>query len=630
MTQSGIESIALNRLTVSAINVRKTDRKADVAALAASIQSHGLLQNLSVAPGEDGKFSVVAGGRRLAALKMLAKSGAIAKDFPVPCIVLATDTASEASLAENVHRVAMDPIDEAEAFASLQQEGQAADEIARRFGVTVRHVEQRLALAHLSPRLKLAWKKGELSLEAARAFCLAKTQAQQEAVFKSMGKPVTHAGSVRAKLMDGVMRGSDRLVKFVGIDMYENAGGGMRRDLFDVEAIFVEDPALVTQLADEKLSAAASEWRAKGWGWVETSLDNTRIDGLAPQRLHPAWREPTEAEEAEMVALQEKLDALDADLDQSSVEDDPRWSERDDLEAGYETIRQAARVWDASLMQFAGVLLTIGRAGELSAVEGLVRKEDAKALENARRGVVSGDDEEGPPRTASAQHGARLPKALARELTLQRTIELRKRLASDTDISLAVCVAAMAARLLGGGQLPGVDLIVRPALVGQVDDELAPLGLLAFPQDASDALAWSLALDRDMLLTCLARLVAVTIDLSHEATTQADSARQTVADQLAAAFRLDMSETWSPSVEFWTRLPKTLMIDELVSAADARGLSPATQAEWRASATKMKKDELAKRLDDVWAGRGYLPELLITPLPTGAIALTAVPQVAAE
>jgi ParB-like nuclease domain len=40
--------------------------------LAASIEAHGLLQNLQVKPTANGEFEVVAGGRRHAALKLLA------------------------------------------------------------------------------------------------------------------------------------------------------------------------------------------------------------------------------------------------------------------------------------------------------------------------------------------------------------------------------------------------------------------------------------------------------------------------------------------------------------------------------------------------------------------------------
>jgi ParB family chromosome partitioning protein len=101
----------------------------------------------------------------------------------------------------------------------------APDEMSRRrFGVTRRHVDQRLALAGLSPKIKAAWKRGDVSLEAARAFCLVEEPRPAGSVFRSLGKPVTHAGSVRARLMEGRMRASDRLASFVGLEAYEAPG----------------------------------------------------------------------------------------------------------------------------------------------------------------------------------------------------------------------------------------------------------------------------------------------------------------------------------------------------------------------------------------------------------------------
>ena len=70
--QAGFVRIALNKLAISERNIRRTDRKVDLDALAASIRSLGLLQNLSVTRAEGDRYTVGAGGRRLAALKALA------------------------------------------------------------------------------------------------------------------------------------------------------------------------------------------------------------------------------------------------------------------------------------------------------------------------------------------------------------------------------------------------------------------------------------------------------------------------------------------------------------------------------------------------------------------------------
>ncbi|MGO9171794.1 MAG: ParB/RepB/Spo0J family partition protein [Rhodomicrobium sp.] len=72
--------IPLSKLVSSLANVRKTGRDYGIEELAASIAAHGLLQNLTVRPVLDGKgnetakFEAVAGGRRLAASKVLACS----------------------------------------------------------------------------------------------------------------------------------------------------------------------------------------------------------------------------------------------------------------------------------------------------------------------------------------------------------------------------------------------------------------------------------------------------------------------------------------------------------------------------------------------------------------------------
>ena len=69
-------------------NVRKTPRMS-IPELAASIQRVGLLQNLIVIPAADGEhYEVVAGRRRLAALKLLVKRRKLAKDHEVHCLLV--------------------------------------------------------------------------------------------------------------------------------------------------------------------------------------------------------------------------------------------------------------------------------------------------------------------------------------------------------------------------------------------------------------------------------------------------------------------------------------------------------------------------------------------------------------
>jgi ParB family chromosome partitioning protein len=157
---SVLREIPLTKLVPSAANVRKTGGEIGLEELAASIAAHGLLQNLPVrsvldeAGAETGKFEVVAGGRRFAALKLLAKRKRIAKGAPVACNVLEDGDPVEISLAENVTQLPMHPADQYEAFERLRRDqGLTADDIAARFGLTAAAVRQRMKLGAVSPAL---------------------------------------------------------------------------------------------------------------------------------------------------------------------------------------------------------------------------------------------------------------------------------------------------------------------------------------------------------------------------------------------------------------------------------------------------------------------------------------------
>ena len=78
-------TISLNKLFAWDGNVRKTESDKAISELAASIAAHGLLQSLVVRKDKRGKYAVVAGQRRLLALKSLAESEMIDADRPIAC-----------------------------------------------------------------------------------------------------------------------------------------------------------------------------------------------------------------------------------------------------------------------------------------------------------------------------------------------------------------------------------------------------------------------------------------------------------------------------------------------------------------------------------------------------------------
>src|SRR3546814_17361716 len=94
-----IQNIALNKLALSDLNVRKVKPK-EIEALAADIQARGVLQNL-IGYDEDGKIKICAGGRRYRALKLLQKGKTIPGTFQVPVDLRSTAEALAFSLAQN-------------------------------------------------------------------------------------------------------------------------------------------------------------------------------------------------------------------------------------------------------------------------------------------------------------------------------------------------------------------------------------------------------------------------------------------------------------------------------------------------------------------------------------------------
>ena len=311
--------IPLSKLSVAPENVRRTDKRGGVEGLAESIAAEGLLQNLVAFETESGRFRVVAGGRRLAALKLLAKAGRWSE--PVRCLVLPTEAAARVSLAENVMRTALHPADEFEAFAALIAEGHDAPEVARRFGTTVRHVEQRMKLAAVSPALVKAYRAGEMTLDQLMAFTVVDDHARQEQVWTTYHVRESMGLGIRRALLAEHVPVTDKLARFVGLEAYEAAGGAVTRDLFsdDAGGTWLADPDLLRRLAAEKMEAEASALSAEGWDWIET-FETFPYSGFYNHgRVYPRALPLSDEDRTELARLTERREAILSGLEAEPV-----------------------------------------------------------------------------------------------------------------------------------------------------------------------------------------------------------------------------------------------------------------------------------------------------------------------
>jgi ParB family chromosome partitioning protein len=157
---SASRDIPFNKLVLSQSNVRRIKAGVSIEELAEDIARRTLLQSITVRPVigeqgvETGMFEIPAGGRRYRALALLVKQKRLAGNASIPCVVRTDGIAEEDSLAENVQRAPLHPLDQFRAFLTLREKGSSEEEIAAVFFVSVAVVgtPRRLCRGRHDPR----------------------------------------------------------------------------------------------------------------------------------------------------------------------------------------------------------------------------------------------------------------------------------------------------------------------------------------------------------------------------------------------------------------------------------------------------------------------------------------------
>ncbi|MEL7415764.1 MAG: ParB/RepB/Spo0J family partition protein, partial [Pseudomonadota bacterium] len=187
-----MKRIALINLTLHPENVRSRSPEEyapeSVADLVGSIAADGLFQNLVVQQIEGETYGVLDGGRRLAALQILAERGDLAPDAKIDCrVVPKTATAVTAiSIAANITQAPMKAIDQFDAFAKLIEDGLSVTDIAAKFGWTERGVRERLKYATIHPNIREAARQDIISLDTMKAFAAHPSMAVQLEVYEAL------------------------------------------------------------------------------------------------------------------------------------------------------------------------------------------------------------------------------------------------------------------------------------------------------------------------------------------------------------------------------------------------------------------------------------------------------------
>ncbi|MFN4296959.1 MAG: ParB/RepB/Spo0J family partition protein [Brevundimonas sp.] len=213
------------------------------------------------------------GGRRLAALNLLADDGdaeALAIIDAVPVIVTTQEEARIASAATFV-REDMHPTDRFLMWNTLFDQGQTPEQIAAAVGASAKDVGQLLRFRMLAPEIFAAFKAGEMEFDAALAFTLSEDQDRQRDVLASFNGKPPRAADVRQRIKKGSVDAMDRRARWVGRVAYAKAGGTFLTDLFshrEIDETWSDEP-LLQRLFDEKMAKTLADLKAEGWGHAE-------------------------------------------------------------------------------------------------------------------------------------------------------------------------------------------------------------------------------------------------------------------------------------------------------------------------------------------------------------------------
>ena len=204
-----IDSIPLDRLSVSKTNMRQGKKPPDVTDILPSIIKRGVLSPLFVRPNcNAGHYEIVAGKRRFFASEIAAKE--CEARAILPCIVLGEGEGDDAealeiSMIENLLRQNPDQVTQWESYTRLVKEGRSVEDIAATFALTEVQVKRILALGNLLPRIREAFRAEEIDAATVKHLTLA-SKAQQKAwlaLYDDEDSYTPHGQQLKAWLFGG-------------------------------------------------------------------------------------------------------------------------------------------------------------------------------------------------------------------------------------------------------------------------------------------------------------------------------------------------------------------------------------------------------------------------------------------
>jgi ParB family chromosome partitioning protein len=596
--------IALNALSLHPDNVRAQTTgaysEAQVAPLAANIRECGLLQPLLVAPLAEGRWGVLAGGRRLAALNLLANDKT-AKDFSqkmtVNCRAVPESEAANVTLSfsENALQLPMDAIDRYEAFAAMREkDGADIATIARTFAIAERTVKEALRLGAIHPQIRQAHRDGKIDLEALKAFDAHPDPVVQLAAFEALSASTSNARlqgwEVRRHFQSRAMvRAGDALGALVLAD-YRAANGQITADLIDDDSI-LEDGTLIETVLRRVLSDHAEERRAVlGLAWSDVLVCPSWDELKAYGRVYRSPKTDFSDEDtAKIASISERLEVLQAAFDASVDEGEAAniQMEHQGLSEELDNLQNGYGLMEASV----GGIIAVWDGGKVVLHDGLVRPSDMSERKGDNLGatVVAGGQ---PTKTVAAawSEALRTDMAIVRTRSIALALAQNPALARDyADFMLCTQIFGSRYRSYDSGtsiraehtmpsfrsKEPEGSHKAIEAVIGEVHAGLAR-DWAKLPE--ADAFAAFRSLPMEMRDRLMAAAVAETLMPKLPAAMR-DPVRRTVEAEALPRLR----DVWTPDEPFLARLTKptllSIMMQDLAMSDQAAVLGAAKKSE---------------------------------------------------
>ena len=608
LAQTEEVSVPLASLIKSPLNVRTVPYSAEsVSELAESIKGVGLLQNLVVHTLPGDRYGVAAGGRRLAALNMLAERGILTADWPVRVKVIPQELATAASMTENGHRRDMHPAEQIAGFRAMVQEGKTPAQIGDLLGYSPRHVQRMLKLADLAPVILDALAEDRITTEHCQALALENDTARQVQVFEAAcqsgwgGKPEVQTIRRLVTESEVAVAGNSKF-RFVGADAF--SPDELRTDLFsDDEGGYVDCVALDAALL-EKLQAVAEHLReAEGWEWCAGRMEPVgfcREDAGTYRSLPEPEAVLTEAEEERLNELMTRYDALENQCEESDL-----------LEAEMKLMRCMAKVraWTPEMRAGSGVVVS-WRYGNVCIQRGVQLRSEDDAADDADR-------------TEQVQEKASVEEIslpLLTKMSSERTLAVQAALMQQPEKSLALLAWTLCLNVFGSGAYSnparirlecehhsltsdapsGKDGAAFMALMA----EKARLAALLSDGWARDMTTF-LSLSQEVLLSLLSLCTACS--LNGVQTRECGHTSRSPLDSLESAIGFHMRDWWQPTkANFFGHLKKP----QIIAALNEAGLSGAAR-----DAEKMKKGDAAEHAEFHMKDNRWVPGWMCAPRP---------------